>query len=758
MIRVSTGSILQHAITLPRVSRISKRLRHSFQLNTSSPIKSNDNHLRSIFDDQELWKDLSKATGINPVGLCGHSHFSSIPGIQFAAQQAIQRSQILVERICNASINGPSEMRKVIKNLDRLSDTLCSVIDLAEFLRNAHPDKAIQDSVHQAYSDLCSYMNTLNTDTRIHGILAQVLADKPLVSKLSTAEHKSALVLLHDFEKSGIHLPDKKRKEFVRLSDLVIHLGREFVQQNPHAIQKVKIPLSMISGISVPKTYINDGFAYIPTNSQYAHAILKYGENESVRKQMYQCINSATEESIEVLENLMKTRAQLATLVGNSSFAELQLLDKMAKNPENVETFLKTLLKHQEPVFRKDMLLLQNAKKKESADAMIHAWDRDYYMRKCNETTLRKQSATMPHFTVGSVIQGLSRLFDNLYGVKFEFSPMRPGESWNHEVRKLNVICENEGKIGTIYCDLFSRPGKTAHAAHYTIRTSRRVDDDDDQSDIHFAFPGRNVDEANFLPPIDQGGESVRGKDGLYQLPIIALTCDFAQGDHAALLSMQEIETLFHEMGHAMHSMLGRTDFHNVAGTRCASDFVELPSVLMEHFASHPQVVSLFTNKPVPQSAFGHEKSFEGIELNAQILMALVDQSYHSSRANSNDFSSVKEWNKLQDSVGLFPSVPKTMWPVQFNHLFGYASNYYSYLLDRTLARKVWESFKENPLDREKGQAFRDGVLKWGGSRDPWECISSVLSEKDASKIVYGDQEAMKTVGDWGLDVNKNKN
>lgn len=756
MIRLSTSSFLRHAPITQGVSVFSKRLRHSLQPNIVSPVKQKDNHLRSVFDDQELWKNLSLKTSIDPVGLCGHPHFSNVHGIQFASQQAIQRSQILVERICNASINGPTEMRKVVKNLDRLSDTLCSVIDLAEFLRNAHPDSAIQDSVHQAYSDLCSYMNTLNTDTRIHGILAQVLKDNTLVKNFSIEEHRSALVLLQDFEKSGIHLPNKKREEFVHLSDLIIHLGRDFIQRNPRAVHSVKIPMSMLSGVSIPESFIEGGFAFIPTDSQYAHAILKHSKNDQVRKQVYQSMYSATEESIDVLENLMKTRAQLATLVGNSSFAELQLQDKMAKNPENAEMFLKALLKHQDPLFQRDIQLLQSVKQQESKDATVYAWDRDYYMHICNQASFKKRSTPMSHFTVGSVIQGLSQLFDHLYGVKFEFSPMRPGESWNDQVRKLDVICENEGKIGTIYCDLFARPGKTAHAAHYTIRTSRRVDDDDAQNDAHFAFPGRNVDEANFLPPIAQSTDSIRGKEGLYQLPIIALTCDFAHGDHAAYLSMQEIETLFHEMGHAMHSMLGRTDFHNVAGTRCASDFVELPSVLMEHFASHPQVVSLFTNKPVPLSDFGQNKSFDGVELNAQILMALVDQSYHSSLANSDGFSSVKEWNRLQDSVGLFPSVPGTMWPVQFNHLFGYASNYYSYLLDRTLARKVWDNFKENPLDREKGQAFREGVLKWGGSRDPWECIASVLGEEDASKIIRGDQEAMKTVGDWGLDVNKN--
>lgn len=146
-------------------------------------------------------------------------------------------------------------------------------------------------------------------------------------------EYRSAMVLLHDFEKSGIHLPSKKREEFIHLSDLIIHLGRNFIQQNPRAIDTVKIPVSELTGIPIHQTHVKNGFAYIPTDSPQAQTILKYAKNEQVRKQVYQSIYSATEESIDTLESLMKTRAQLATLVGNSSFAELHLQDKMAKNP-----------------------------------------------------------------------------------------------------------------------------------------------------------------------------------------------------------------------------------------------------------------------------------------------------------------------------------------------------------------------------------------------------------------------------------------
>jgi intermediate peptidase len=132
-----------------------------------------DDHIRLIFDDNTAWKHQSKVTrsaALANGGLFENPHFNSVYGIDYAAQQAIQQAQIIVERICNAPKNGQEEMVRIVKNLDRLSDTLCSVIDIAEFVRNAHPDPVIMEAANKAYGDLCSYMNTLNTDVRIHQV------------------------------------------------------------------------------------------------------------------------------------------------------------------------------------------------------------------------------------------------------------------------------------------------------------------------------------------------------------------------------------------------------------------------------------------------------------------------------------------------------------------------------------------------------------------------------------------------------------
>ncbi|KAI9477844.1 MAG: hypothetical protein EXX96DRAFT_523965 [Benjaminiella poitrasii] len=705
---------------------------------------THDTAFRAIFDDpQKIRKQNSPAT----TGLFENPYFMDPKGINDATQQAVQRAQLIVERISNAPQNGVEELRKVVKNLDRLSDTLCSVIDMAEFTRNAHPDQTMAEAANKAYNDLCSYMHTLNTDARLHQVLSTVLANKSIAEDFKPDEYAAAIAFLRDFEKSGIHLPDQKKAEYVRLSDQIIQLGREFIQMNPRSIQHVKVPVRSLVGVgtnvirSLPQ---KEGYAYISTDSIECRMILKYAKNEAVRRHMYEAINSATKESVLVLETLMQTRARLATLVGKKSYAELQLMDKMAKSPNNVNVFLRTLLKQQTPAFNQDLEVLQIMKQSEllqQQPTAIQAWDRDYYMNRYN--AIQPTPTLSPHFSLGSVIQALSELFKSLYGVEFQPVPMTPGEGWHKQVNKLDVVCEREGKIGTIYCDLFARPHKTTNAAHYTIRTSRRVDNDDAENDIKYS----GVECHTHLPTV--GGSMIKGQTGLYQLPVIAVTCDFTSNQ----VSLSEVETLFHEMGHAMHSMLGRTDFHNVAGTRCASDFVELPSILMEHFVLHPQVFKIFSsdNGSSLPSILQSRQRFKHLEVNSQILMALVDQAYHSELDAS--FSSVKKWHDLQDQVGLFPSVQGTMWPVQFGHLFGYGSNYYSYLFDRALAKRIWEtSFEQQPFNRERGQIFRDHVLKWGGARDPWQCVADILDGEDGAKLVNGDEEAMKIVGDWGID------
>jgi len=228
-------------------------------------------------------------------------------------------------------------------------------------------------------------------------------------------------------------------------------------------------------------------------------------------------------------------------------------------------------------------------------------------------------------------------------------------------------------------------------------------------------------------------------------------------------LSFTEVTTLFHEMGHAIHSVLGRTSLQNVSGTRCATDFAELPSVLMEYFASDPTVLSLFarhyeTDQPLPYEMVAEklalDKKFDGSDTENQIILSMVDQAYHSSLPLSPSFNTTAIYHDIQRTHGVLPADPPgTSWQGFFGHLFGYGSTYYSYLFDRVLAKRIWQIVfasgqDQKSVDRESGERMKERVLKWGGGRDPWRCLAEVLKD---GRVETGGEKAMGIVGSWGV-------
>jgi len=199
--------------------------------------------------------------------------------------------------------------------------------------------------------------------------------------------------------------------------------------------------------------------------------------------------------------------------------------------------------------------------------------------------------------------------------------------------------------------------------------------------------------------------------------------------------------------------MIGRTEYQNVSGTRCATDFVELPSILMEHFLNSPAVLSLFDPNgtlDIRQTGNHHEDPCRSIDTHTQILLAKLDQTYHSQSALNSDFDSTAALEKIYETFGLIPYVPGTSWQTQFGHLFGYGATYYSYLFDRAIASRVWRKlFLQDPLNRKTGEKYKHEVLRHGGGRDPWFLVGKLL---DAPELLNGDAEAMAEVGRWKIE------
>ncbi|EAU92790.2 mitochondrial intermediate peptidase [Coprinopsis cinerea okayama7 len=740
-----------------------QRHRHQVQRTLATHVQR---HLPASLDDKALVALFDQPNGsklrspFNTTGLFGHPNLTHPRALVSLAESTLVRAQLLTQRILEAG-KSEHELAKVVKNLDRLSDMLCGVIDLAELVRNAHPDRLWVEAANHAYETLCEFMNVLNTHTGLYEVLKQVLSNPTLVNSLSPEAYQTALIFWRDFEKSAIDLPPAQRNKFVSLSSDILVLGRQFLENASTPRPPTSIKASDLAGLKdkgmgvrlqLQAQFTNRDLQIYPGSLQ-AHMIMRSAPNEEPRRRLYLAANSSTQEQIEVLEALLKKRAELAQLVGRESFAHMTLDDKMAKTPDNVTNFLDALIDHTRPFARSALRTLAQRKQAHhglSSLPIIQAWDRDFY---CPPDP-PAPPIPLPPLTLGTVFMGLSRLFRHLYGVSLRPVPSASGEVWHTDVQKLEVVDEDQGIIGWIYADLFARRGKASGAAHYTVRCSRRTDDDDEQGDGMFEGAELQILESQEFEAVKR--HRLPNQEGVFQLPLVVLLCEFTRptvSKGGTILEWHEVQTLFHEMGHAMHSMLGRTEYQNVSGTRCATDFVELPSILMEHFLNSPAVLSLFDadgTSTLRQIGNHHHDPCHAIDTYSQIMLAVVDQIYHSPTVLDPSFDSTREYGNLQNTRGLIPYVPGTSYQTQFGHLFGYGATYYSYLFDRAIASRVWSKvFSKDPLDRELGEKYKREVLRWGGARDPWEMVATLL---DAPELAAGDAEAMREVGRWRIE------
>ncbi len=733
-----------------------------------------DSILRKIFDSPEFYREFSQSSRTSRnAGLFQNRYLTEPQGFDRFASTTLEKAKKLVKKVLAAS--SPVEYHQVVKDLDRLSDLLCRVIDLSDFVRATHPSPSIQAAATRAYSVMFEYMNVLNTTTG----LAEQLNIAMKITNGGTVwdeqEHTVAEILRRDFAKSAIDLPKAERERFVALSQVISEVGPEFVDQIEPEQDFLSFPSSKLKGMDpmLVRQFTQWGKVQLPSIGGVAHAALRSVEDEATRKQIFTASRKASKTSLGRLQSLLRKRAELAKLSKFESYAQLTLEDKMARSSQSVNGFLSAMSDHNRPLVTSEVAELLKAKGVHTgvSNPTLNPWDKDYYMSHILSSVrsrTRNPDFLSSYFSLGRVIQGLSRVFTRLYGIRFIPHGTNTGETWNPDVRRLDVVSETDGHVAVLYCDLFSRAGKSPNPAHFTLRCSRLIRHDEIQEAAQRADPlfGSPESAANDGMAI---GPKIPG--GVMQLPTIALICDFvtdSRSTRPALLSFNDVTTLFHEMGHAIHSILGRTQFQNVSGTRCATDFAELPSVLMEHFAADPSVLALFashyeTDAPLPYEMISEklslDRKFEGCDTENQIILSMLDQAYHSSLPLDPSFNSTQVYHSLQREHGVLPPDPEnTCWQGFFGHLYGYGGSYYSYLFDRVLAKRVWEQVfkggKGEALERGNGERFKDEVLKWGGARDPWNCLSNVLKEE---KLEEGGEVAMKLVGSWGFDGTRRK-
>jgi peptidyl-dipeptidase Dcp len=427
---------------------------------------------------------------------------------------------------------------------------------------------------------------------------------------------------------------------------------------------------------------------------------MTYAKNRSLREKMWRAYNSRSFrdefDNQENVKRIVQLRHDRAYLLGYKTHADYVLAERMAKDTGTVNKFLKTLLNASKKAAQKDLDEVVKFGRDQDAVMDFKPWDFGYYSEKLKEKKYAfNEEDLRPYFKLENVIEGVFEHARRLYGLTFKET--KDVQVYNPEVKVYEIRDRSDQYIGLFYTDFFPRATKKGGAWMTSFR--------------------------------DQGWMY-----GAVQRPHISIVCNFTQPTPSkpSLLSYDEVKTLFHEFGHALHGMLSTCTYRSIAGTNVYWDFVELPSQIMENWVGEKEGLDIFakhyqTGESIPAELVdklkASEKFLAGWSSLRQLTFALMDMTWHSSNP-----SQIKDVDKFEDlatsETRLLERIPGTNSSCSFSHIFagGYSAGYYSYKWAEVLDADAFEYFKEKGLfNPEVAESFRRNILSRGGTEHPME-------------------------------------
>ena len=521
--------------------------------------------------------------------------------------------------------------------------------------------------------------------------------------KLHGEDLKFFTETMRDYRRAGLELPKGKRDEVERMRKEVSKLVTDFETNVTEARKALKFSKVDLEG--VPQSFLDqkgiktgeDEYTIMANVTFHYLMVADNCKREETRKKLlFEHDNLAREKNVPLLKQILKLRNDIAHTLGYASWADYQIEPKMAKNARTAIDFLEKLKVGLQPKFDAEVAEFQKLKAKDMGDAnaKINLWDWRYYS---NE--LKKQRYTVDaeklrvYFPYDRVLNGMFRIYERIFGLKFQ--EINPPYKWVEDLKLFAVTDAKTGEpMGLFYLDMFPREGKYNHFAQFGIIEGKR------------------------LP------------DGKYQRPTVALICNFPPPDAGkpSLLAHSEVETLFHEFGHAMHSVLTRANYGRFAGTSVPRDFVEAPSQMLENWVWDKSVLDTFAarydnpKEKIPPAILAKLKeaklATEGTRYRRQLGFGLTDLALHSDPKASEDPVGIA--NKITTDV-FFPPIENTTYVAYFGHLMGYDAGYYGYAWADAIASDmatVFEKSKDGYFDKAVGQRLRDEIYAVGDSRD----------------------------------------
>lgn len=661
-------------------------------------------------------------------------NYSGLPPFSSVKPGCIKEAVVSAIEKCKKTIIDVSEKFKaeptwdnVVAPVEESDDLLSKVWSVVSHLNSVNNTPDLR-AVHDECLPILSEFSTWAGQYKPYFEVLKKIESSDAFSLLSKPQQKAIKNSIRDFKLSGIDLNEADQKTYAQIESKLSELTSRFsnnVLDATHGYTLHVTELEKLKGLpegalKLAKNEAEnrklDGYVFTLEMPSYL-PFLTYCENRELRHEIYVAYNTRSSEigpnagkwdNAPIMEEILKLRHELAKLLGFKSYAHLSLATKMADAPETVVEFLKDLAHKSHKQGLKEVEDLRQYAKSQGLDE-LQPWDMAFYSEKLRQEKYSySEEELRPYFPENVVIKGMFECAHRLYGISLK---ERLGvDVWNDAVKCFDVYEDKFGsRIGSLFMDLYARPGKNGGAWMDECLTRRYR------------------------------------ADGALQLPVAYLICNFTRpvnGKYSEL-THDEVVTMFHEFGHTLNQLLTKIDISDVSGINGVPwDAVELPSQFNENFAWQEEVLKFLsshvkTHEPLPKEkldAVLKAKNFESaMAMLRQIEFALFDFRIHLEYDPSLGGRIFEILNEVKKEVAVVPNFKDSRFPNNFTHIFsgGYAAGYYSYKWAEVLAADAFSLFEEKGIfNKSVGKSFEELILACGGASDPMKNFEDFRGRK----------------------------
>lgn len=603
-------------------------------------------------------------------------------------------------------------LRNTAGALDDIGYQITLTANRFAVIKETSQDAGLREAATEAVKKLEEWAVGLDYREDVYRVLKAYAERHP---KLKGEDAKLLFETMRDYRRAGLDLPKAQRDEVERMRKELSSLAIDFESNVTKAEKPVKFSKAELEGVPEGlleqiKTGPDEYTVMANITVQYINVEENAKREETRKRLLIEHDNLARQENIPLLEKILPLRDDIAKKLGYKTWADYQTEVKMVKNAATAIDFLERLNTGLQPKFDAELEAYRQIKVRETGDpnARIRIWDWRYFSNQ-----LKKEKYTVDaeqlrvYFPYQRVLQGMFDIYQSIFGLKFQ--TIDPPYKWVDNLQLFAVSDSKTGEpLGLFYLDMFPREGKYNHFAEFGLIDGKRLE------------------------------------NGQYQRPVCALICNFPapSKDKPSLLAHSDVETLFHEFGHAMHTILTRAKYGRFSGTSVPGDFVEAPSQMLENWVWDKRVLDSFAadyrdpSRKIPEEILAKLKesrlATEGTRYCRQLSFGLTDLKLHTQIHDNNAAEALPLSNKTLSSVFL-PLAPDTAFVAYFGHLMGYDAGYYGYAWADAIAADMATVFEQAPngyFDKTIGRRLRTEIYEPGNSRDVNISIEKFLGRK----------------------------